>query len=62
MCVGMVMRPDCLHLFQLKSGNCLERRLSAVSVAKNHPRFSDTLIPTNYEFKLIIIGNTAVLL
>ena len=32
-----------------KSRNCLARRLSAVSVTKNHPRFSDTLIPTNYE-------------
>ena len=35
--------------FNSKSGNCLARRLSAVSVAKNHPKVSDTLIPTKYE-------------
>ena len=47
MCVGsMVMRPqmsppfsiDDLCFFNSKSGNCLARLLSAVSVAKNHPK------------------------
>ena len=35
--------------FNSKSGNCLARRLSAVSAAKNHPnvfRYADS---TNYE-------------